>query len=78
MSETSIDGDAESDRFMSVPGTPLVEKDAFFPKGESVHDYLVFKWLISTTVSRPGPRPYISSRPRYVTWAFYITRCSDW
>ena len=66
MSETSIDGDAESDRFMSVPGTPLVEDDAFFSKGESVHDYLVLKWLISATVPkpRPGPRPHISSHPR--------------
>jgi hypothetical protein len=42
MSGTSIDDVAESDQFMSLTGTPTADDDAFFLKGESVHDYLVF------------------------------------
>jgi hypothetical protein len=41
MFETSIDGGAESDQFVSAPGTPTTENDAFL-MGESVYDYLVF------------------------------------
>lgn len=46
MSEISIDGGAESDQFMSLPGTPTAEDDDFFSKGGSVHDYLASRWLI--------------------------------
>lgn len=41
MIETSIDGGAESDHFVSVPGTPTTENDAFLTS-ESVYDHLVF------------------------------------
>lgn len=41
MSGASIDGGADSEQFMSFPGTPTTEGDAFFSKGESVSDYLV-------------------------------------
>jgi hypothetical protein len=40
----SIDGGAESDQFMSLPGTPAADDDdddASFWKGESLHTYLV-------------------------------------
>ena len=43
MSGASIDGGAESDQFMSLPGTPAVDDgdddDAFIWSGESVHNY---------------------------------------
>jgi hypothetical protein len=39
----SIDGGAESDQFMSLPGSPAPadddDDDAFFWKGESLHTY---------------------------------------
>jgi len=43
----SIDSGSESDQFMSFPGTPVADDDddgddAFFWKGESVFNYLVF------------------------------------
>lgn len=42
MSGASVDGGAESDEFMSLPGTPAADDDdAFSWKGESVHNYLV-------------------------------------
>jgi hypothetical protein len=45
MSGASIDGGAESDQFMSLPGTPAADDDdngdAFSWKGESVHNYFV-------------------------------------
>jgi hypothetical protein len=46
MSGASIDGGAESDQFMSLPGTPAADDDddddTSFWKGESLHTYLVF------------------------------------
>jgi hypothetical protein len=42
MSGTSVDEGAESDQFMSLPGTPAADDDAFSWKGKSVHNYLVF------------------------------------
>jgi len=58
MSWTSIGGGVESNQFMSLPGTPTADDDAIFLKGESVHVYLVFWWLISATVQRsPDPDP---------------------
>ena len=59
VSGTSIDGGTESNQFMSFPGTPAADDDddgAFFWKGESVPNYLVFWWLISAAVLL-DPRP---------------------
>jgi hypothetical protein len=40
---TSIDdGGAESDQFMSLPGTPASGDDDFFLMGELFYDHLVF------------------------------------
>jgi hypothetical protein len=80
MSGTSTDGGAESDpdQFMSLPGTPTADDGAFFWKGESVHDYLVFWWLISATVPRPRSFPRIGARLRNVPRALYAPRYSEW
>ena len=81
MSGASIDGGAESDQFMSLPGTPAADDDAddaFFWKGESVRNYLVFWWLISTTVARLRSFPRTSVWFRDVPWSFYTPRSTEW
>jgi hypothetical protein len=80
MSEKSIDDGADSDQFMSLPATPTAEDGPFFPKGESVHDYLAFKWPIFTAVPRPIKFYRISPRFRNFPWPFYTTRlgCGEW
>lgn len=83
MSGASIDGGAESDQFMSLPPTPTADDDdddddTFFWKGESVHNHLVFLWLISEAI--PGLRSF----PRAGAWfrgvcrAIYTPRSSEW
>ena len=38
MPGTFIDGYAESEQFMSFPGTPIANDDTFVFEGESVYD----------------------------------------
>jgi hypothetical protein len=83
MSGASIDGGAESDQFMSLPGSPAVDDDdddddAFFWKGESVHNYLVFWLLISVAVARLRSFPRTSARFRDVPRTLYTPRSSEW
>jgi hypothetical protein len=85
MSGASVDGGAESDQFMSLPGTPAAgddddddDDDAFFWKGESVHIYLLFWWLISATVPRLRSFPRTSAWFRDVSRALYTPRSSEW
>jgi hypothetical protein len=78
MSGTSIDDGAESDQFMSLPGTPTADDETFIWKGESVDDYLEFWWLISATVPRPRPFLRLSPRFRNVPRALYSPRYNEW
>jgi hypothetical protein len=55
MSEISIDDGAESNIFMSLPGSPAND-GAFVRMGELVHDYLVFNNLSDLFLQRfPAP-----------------------
>jgi hypothetical protein len=66
---------------MSLPPTPAADDDdddGFFWKGESVHNYLVFWWLISTTVPRLRSFTRTSARFRDVCRALYTPRSSEW
>lgn len=84
MSGASTDDDAESDQFMSLPGTPPTDDDddddAFDWKGKSVHYYLVFWWLIYATIPRLSYFPRTSTRFRDVPRAVYVytPRPSEW
>ena len=63
MSGAPIDDGAESDQFMSLPGTPPAadsdDDDAYFWKGKSVHNYLCFGGLFlqRSLDSDPSPTP---------------------
>lgn len=82
MSSASIDGGAESDQFMSLPGTPAADDDddddddASFWKGESLHT--LFLWLISETVPRLRFFPHTGARFRDVRPALYTQRSREW
>ena len=82
MSGASVDGGAESDQFMSLPGTPAPEDgdddDPFSWKGKSVHNYYVFWWLISATAARLRFVPHTSARFRDVPRALYTPRSDEW
>lgn len=63
MSRAPIDDGAESDQFMSLPGTPPAsdsdDDDAYFWKGKSVHNYLCSGGLFlrRSLDSDPSPAP---------------------
>lgn len=42
MSGSFLDDAAESDQFVSFPGTPTADGENAFWEGELVHDYLTF------------------------------------
>jgi hypothetical protein len=74
MSGTFIDHDAESDQYMSLPGTPTADDETFIWKGESVDDYPVLWWLIFVNVPRIRPFLRISPRFRNVSWVLNSPR----
>lgn len=74
MSWTSIDGPAESNdsnRLMSLPGTPTADDDPNFLKGELVYVYLLFRGLFMPQFNGPqtlilAPRPQFPESQRMV------------
>jgi hypothetical protein len=52
MSLSSLDDGAESDQFMSMPGTPTADGDATFRRGKSGHGCLIFCGLSQLIRSR--------------------------